>query len=124
MSSTVFLEVPQFALFKVFESNSIEEGMAREAPGGARVELGRMPMGKRWGGLTHDALPMAAVLLSFGRDVAVGLFAAWLYDKLKSDKAGKQMGVTKIRINRQEVEITPEAITRVITESIEIGEKK
>jgi hypothetical protein len=116
MSSTVFIEVPQFVLFKVFESNSVEQGMTHDAPGGARLELGRMPMEKR-GGLTHDELQMATVLVSFGSGVAVNLFSSWLYDKLKSGR------VTRIRIDRAEVEVTPEAIARVITESIDIEQK-
>ena len=121
----ILIEVPQTALFRLFDSNSIEQGMTYEAPGGVRLELGKMPMEKR-GGLTHDALPMATVLVVVGKGVAtVGLsvFSRWLYDKLKSDKVTQQMGTTKIRINRAEVEITPEAITRVLTESVEIEHK-
>jgi hypothetical protein len=114
MSSRVFLEVPQFALFKVFESNSIEQGMTHDAPGGARLELGRMPMEKRH---VPGLESLATVLVSFGAGVAVNLFSAWLYDKLKSGR------VTRIRIDRTEVEVTPEAITRVITESIDIEQK-
>ena len=127
MSSTVLIEVPHFALFDVFESNSVEQGMTREAPGGARLELGRMPMEKRGGGLTHDALPIATMLLSFGATVAVGvtinLFSNWLYDKLKANKAIRAMHVTKIRINRTEVELTLEGISRAISESIEIEQE-
>ena len=76
------------------------------------------------GGLTHDALPMATVLVTLAGTVAVNIFSSWLYDKLKSDKVTQHMGVKKVRINRVEVEITPEAITRVMTEAIEIEEKK
>jgi hypothetical protein len=123
MSSTVLVEVPQFALFEVFESNSVEQGMTREAPGGARLELARMPMEKRGGGLTQDALPIATMLLSFGTGVAVNLFSSWLYEKLKANKAIRAMHITKIRINRTEVEITPEGISRAISESIEIEQK-
>src|SRR5438067_1972119 len=43
----IVFEIPQSALFLLFDSNSLEQGMAREAPGGARLELGRMPMEKR-----------------------------------------------------------------------------
>jgi hypothetical protein len=122
MSSTVLIEIPQFALNGVFESNSLEQGMTHEAPGGARLELGQMQMEKR-GGLTLDALPMATVLVTLGGiagTVVVNLFSNWLYDKLKADKATQALRITKIRINRTEVEITPEAISRAISESIEI----
>jgi hypothetical protein len=82
-----------------------------------------MPIEKR-GGLTLDALPMATVLVSFANGVAVNVFSAWLYDKLKSDKVSQHMGITKIRVDRKEVEITSEAITRIVTESIEVEVKK
>jgi hypothetical protein len=119
MSSTVLIEIPQFALFTVFETNSVKEGMTHDAPGGARLELGRMPIEKR-GGLTLDALPIVSLLLSFGGSVAANVFSNWLYEKLKADKATQAMHITKIRINRTEVEITSEAISRAISESIEI----
>ena len=114
MSSKVFIGCPQSALFEVFESNRIEEGMTHDAPGGARLELGRMPMEKRH--VPGFEAP-ATVLVTFGATVAMNLFSAWLYDRLKSGR------VTRIRINRTEVEVTPEAITRVIIESIDIEQK-
>jgi hypothetical protein len=119
----IFIEVPQSALFLLFDSNSIAQGMTREAPGGARLELGRMPMEKR-GGLTLDTLPMVTMLVSFAGGVAVNVFSAWLYEKLKSDKMSQHVGITKIRIDRKEVAINPEAITRIVTESIEVEIKK
>jgi len=123
--SMIVIEVPQFTLFHLFDSKSIAQGMTYEAPGGVRLELEKMPMEKR-GGLTLDALPMATVLVSVGKGVAtvaLSVFSRWLYDKLKSDKVLQQTGTTKIRMNRVAVEITPEEITRVLTESIEIEHK-
>jgi hypothetical protein len=51
--------------------------------------------------------------------VAVGVFAAWLYDKLKGNGEERKF----IRVNRVMVEVTPEAITKVLTESIEVEEQ-
>jgi hypothetical protein len=49
-----------------------------------------------------------------GSGVAINLFSSWLYDKLKS------ANVPRIRVNRVEVEVTPEGITKIISESIDI----
>jgi len=120
MSSKISIELPQSALFKVFESNSIRQGMTHEAPGAARLELGQMPMEKRH---LPEFQALATVLVSFGGGVAVNMFSSWLYERLKSDKVSQAMKVTRIRINRTEVEINADAITRVITESIDIEQK-
>ena len=47
-------------------------------------------------------------------DVGIGLLSAWLYDKLKK---GKSKTVT---IDFQKIEITPEAITKFISEKMTI----
>lgn len=114
----ISIEVPQSALSLLFDSG---QGTT-EAPGGVKLELGRAPVEKR-SGLTWDAFPTAQVLVSassFARDVVIGVFSAWLYDKLKSDKVSQHMGITKIRVNREVVEITPEAIPRAVRECVEI----
>jgi len=43
---------------------------------------------------------------------------SWLYDRLKGNSKGRKM----IRINRRLVEVSPEEITRVLTETIEMEE--
>ena len=55
-----------------------------------------------------------------GEDVAVGVFAAWLYDRWKNQGEGRRSR----RVNRVMVEVTPEAITKVLTESVQIEERK
>lgn len=60
-------------------------------------------------GLNFPSIVHAGVDLA--GTVGVGLFTNWLYDKLKGKPA-------KLRINRQEVEITPERI-RIVIEQIE-----
>jgi hypothetical protein len=111
----IFLEFPMPALIRVFESNRIERGMTHDAPGGARLELGQMPIEKR---TLPYVEPMVTVLVSFAGSVAANLFSTWLYEKLRSAR------VTTIRINQVEVEVTPEAITRVIARSVEIEQPR
>lgn len=52
-------------------------------------------------------------LLKTGKEVAVGLLSAWLYDRLKGR-------AVRLRINRTEVQLDGEAIKRVLIEQIEI----
>src|SRR6266849_7454291 len=113
----IILEVPQSALFEVFESKSVQQGMKHDAPGAVTLQLDRMPMEKRH--LPYVAA-MATIFVTVGSGVAINLFSSCLYEKLKADKVGRAMGVTKIRINETEVEIDPDAIRRVIIRSIEI----
>jgi hypothetical protein len=52
--------------------------------------------------------------------VALDLFSSWLYEKLKAVEPKTRT----IRINRTEVEITPDGLARAVKESIVIEEKK
>jgi len=51
-------------------------------------------------------------LLHLGKDVAVGVVSAYLYDKLKGR-------ATKLRVDREEIQIEKNEITRIFTEHIE-----
>lgn len=118
---TIVIECTPKAMFALFDSKTISTGMSREVPGGATIQLGDMPMQKR--DLPSIQATLVPILVEFGKlgkDVAVGVFAAWLYDKLKSVGEGRKF----IRLNRVMVEVTPEAITKVLKESIEIEERK
>lgn len=99
--------------FELFDSNSMSVGMTRDVPGGAKIELGELPLQKRDIGAVQCLIP---IVLTFGRDVAVGVLGSWLYDKLKSKH------VKGLRINRTRIEITEETITRIIAESIDVRE--
>lgn len=61
--------------------------------------------------------PIAIGIFYFANSVAINLFSAWLYDKIK-DKPH-----TKIKINRKEVSIDESEITKIITEKIEIEQR-
>lgn len=114
---TIVIECTPKAMFALFDSKTISPGMRREVPGGATIQLGQMPMEKR--GLPSIQATLVPILIEFGKvgkDVAIGVFSAWLYDKLK----GKGEERKFMRVNRVMVEVTPEAITKVLTESIEI----
>jgi hypothetical protein len=74
-------------VFDLFEQHLLQEGITKEAPGEVTVVLKPMKMGK-------SALMQATmqVGLSLGSNVAVSLFAQWLYDKWKKN-GEKQISV-------------------------------
>ena len=95
----IILEVPQSALFDIFESKSIQQGMKHDAPGAVTLQLDRMPMEKRH--LPYVAA-MATIFVTVGSGVAINLFSSWLYEKLKADKvvarwASRRFGLTRLK---------------------------
>jgi hypothetical protein len=107
----------------VFESRTIAVGMKREAPGGATLTIlpGDIQTRSLPPTMAYDALPFSAVLVEFAKDsreIAVGLFVNWLFQKLTSQK-GQQK---RVRINRKWVEISKDGLVKAITESIEYRE--
>lgn len=54
------------------------------------------------------------IIVQFAADVGIGLLSAWLYDKLKK---GKSKTMT---IDFQKIEITPEAVTKFVSEKMTI----
>lgn len=112
------IDFPIAAITGVFESNCLPKGKTREVPGGAMVELRTVPMPEQPPQLAYDHEPIFTVAVHFGHDVAVSVFASWLYDRLKTVK------VRRIKINRRTVEVTPEGILRTIEESIEVEDKR
>jgi hypothetical protein len=92
--------------------------MRRKVPGGATIQLGEMPPEK--GDLPRIEAALVPVLLTLGSGVGINVVSKWLYDKLKGDGKERKM----IRINRVLVEITPEAITKILAESVEIEDRK
>ena len=117
----IVLEVSAVVVFRLFETKKkISLGDTHEAPGGAilrTVPSDRMER-RNWNWHIY-ATAFDTVLVKFAGEIALGLFVAWLYDKLKD----VEPPIRKLKINRSEVEITPEGITRAIKESIEIEEK-
>lgn len=95
--------------FLIADSSTIQQGMVIYVPGGAKLHF--------QGGLVRKAVDIPEVsqyILQLAVDIDVGLFSAWLYEKLKS------RSVERVIINRVEItEITENSIRRVITEQIE-----
>jgi hypothetical protein len=90
-------------------SRSLRTGSATQAPGGCGVEFD--------GALIRKSLGIPEVL-QFLVDASVtidlGLFSAWLYDKVKNSN------VERIVVRKKEItEITEEGIRRIIEEEIE-----
>jgi hypothetical protein len=119
---TIEIECSVESLFKVFESRTVSSGASRQVPGGGRVSVLNGGVETRHiPGYTTDAAPLITFALSIGKDIAVGLLSAWLYDVLKGNR------IRTLRINREKVEISVESITqtvtKVIAESTEIKEE-
>jgi hypothetical protein len=113
----MILEIDSSPIFpcELFDSNSISVGMKRDVPGGAKIELGELPLQKRDIGAVQCLVP---IVLTFGRDVVVGVLVSWLYEKLTTKH------VRELLINHTRIEITEEAITKVIIESTKIRENQ
>ena len=114
----IVLEVSPIAIFKLFEAKKVSTGDTYEAPGGATLKTIPSPWVERRSGQIYAAV-CETILVTFAGGVAINLFSAWLYDKLKDQPPPMRT----LKINRTEVEITPEGIMRAIKESIEIEEK-
>lgn len=113
------IECSPESLFKMFDSSTVTQDTTKQVPGGGTIRLGSGKLEKRFRpGWTTDAAPLVTIALTVGKDVAIGLLVAWLYDKLKGNE------IRTLRINRVQIEISPEAITKVISESIEVEEER
>lgn len=95
--------------FLISGSSSMQRGMVIGAPGGAELHYKGTRVRK-----AIDIPEISQYILQLAVDVDVGLFSAWLYDKLRSHS------VERVVINRVEVlEITENMIRRVISEQTE-----
>ena len=94
--------------FEMLGANSTTRGDTIDAPGGVSLEYE--------GSLVRKAFGIPEVLqfvLDTSINVEIGLFSAWLYDKVK----GKD--VERIIVNRRVItEITSEGIRQVLEEEI------
>lgn len=97
--------------FEIAESSSLKSGMRIQAPGGVSLQYE--------GSLVRKSVGIPEVL-QFIVDASIstdlGLFGAWLYDKVKSKE------VERIIINRRVVtEITADGIRQVLEEEVRRG---
>jgi len=96
--------------FDLFETREIKQGMERQ------IALNLIMRSE--GGMFAAAEGSPEIIyLAFeiGKDVAIGVLAAWLYDKLKGR-------AEKLRIEGIDVQIDEGEIKRVLIERIEKGE--
>lgn len=95
--------------FLILGSSSMQSGMVIDAPGGAKLQYNGTLIRKSIG------IPeVSQYILQVAVDIDVGLFSAWLYDKLRS------RSVERVLINRVEIlDVGESSILRVISEQIE-----
>ncbi len=99
-------------IFALFESGQVSDGMSREIPGGAKLTFATEYPNVEKPGVIYAIHPEITFVISFGCNVAAGVLGCWLYDKLNSKPTHR------ITIDRQDIEITQEGITRIITERL------
>jgi len=95
--------------FLISDSNSMQRGMVIDVPGGAQLHFK--------GTLVRKAIGIPEIsqyILQLAVDIDVGLFSAWLYDKLRSRSVERAL-IIRVEI----LEITENNIRRVISEQIE-----
>ncbi|HEX9972440.1 MAG TPA: hypothetical protein VGD14_10255 [bacterium] len=86
--------------------------LEQDAPPGISVHAMLKPKTRSFG--FEGVIP---ILVQCAADVGIGLLSAWLYDKLKKGNS------KTVIISRQEIEITPDAITKFISEKITIEKR-
>jgi hypothetical protein len=92
----------KFLTNEMFNTDQTRQGMQTELPSGAVLRYDKTFIRKALG------VPEIIYLtLQFGEEVAAGLVAAWLYDKLK-DKTNS------LKINNQQVPVEKKAIHQVL----------
>ena len=117
---TIVIECSPKALRRLFETELIRPGMSREVPGGATIKF---PLPTR-STPSIQASPFVPILIEFGVGVAVGVSSAWISSKLKGTDQAREF----IRLKGNGgvlIEVTtPEAITKILADSVEIEVKK
>ena len=94
--------------FNLFGAGMLQEGLEKETPSGAKIVMQRRPLRKGY------ANALMEIGLFAGRDVALPLFLAWLYDKWKG--AGEKP--ITIIINNRYYEFDIKTLTKALDEAI------
>jgi hypothetical protein len=93
------------SVHELFGDRPLKEGSTKKVPGGVTLTLKRILRKNPWTAPhTREGIDL---IISFGRDVGVGLLASWLYDKLSKGNSEIEIDSTEVRFNRG-------ATTRVI----------
>jgi hypothetical protein len=94
----------------LFESDTQQEGMKKDLPGGGTITLMPIPLRK-----SADPVSVITVVLAVPATIAsIVQIAEYLSKKSKANK------VTKIWLNRKEAETTPEGLTRTIETTLSL----
>jgi hypothetical protein len=88
---------------------ALVQHLEQDTPPGVSVHAEPKPTTRSFG--FETTIP---ILVQFGTGVGIGILSNWLYDKLKKGNS------KTVIIDRQEIEITPEAITKLVSEKITI----
>src|SRR5690348_8912859 len=109
MATEILLEVPLPAAFLLFES-VVDPGTTQLIPGGAALTVRELAVERR----THDfGVSLLPIVLSWGREIAVGVVASYLVARLS------KAGAKRIRVERIEIELEKDSLVRIILETIE-----
>jgi hypothetical protein len=99
-----------FMMFNVLNvDRDLADSMAATAPAGVRVQIVTLKP------LSAGQSEILGLFISLARDVSVGVFSAWLYDKIKGKPA-------KIEYRRKEIHCEQGEIRRVVEEHLTIGD--
>ena len=91
---------------------SLVHELEQDVPSGISVHAELKPKTRSFG--FEGVIP---ILVQCAADVGIGILSVWLYDKLKKGNS------KTVIISRQEIEITPDAITKFISEKITIEKR-
>jgi hypothetical protein len=89
--------------------------MTEDVPGGAKIQLCRMPVEKRSLRNVQPSVVMLELRLATDSTVSPSHVSSWLYHRLKGDWNRRRM----VRMNGELIDVTPEALTSVLKRSAE-----
>ena len=90
----------KFLVFEIFEVKQSKQGMQKEVSAGVVLRWDSTFIREAFG--VPDIISLT---LQLGRDVAVGVFSAWLYDKLKRQPPSKlEIGNKQIPVDKKAIE--------------------
>ena len=116
---TIELGVSPQALFALFDSKQVSAGMSRAVAEGATIQLGVIM--ERRDLPSIQATAFVPILLTIGTGVVSGVTVKLLSDFLAEKLKGEDKARRMMTINRKLVEVTtPEAMMKILTETIEI----
>lgn len=93
-------------------NNTLTANVPREIAPGATLTL--LPMPENRSGMAFDSAPLMEFILRIGEEVATGVIAGYLYEKLSRRKDR-----VRLKVNQRITEMNEGSITRIIDEEID-----